>query len=232
VTPDIPRAMRFYTELLGWELTRETYGEFAYPRIRCRGDDHGGFLPIERYGGELPHWLAYVLVDEVDEATSRAEESGGSVRVPPTNAGQFGRFAILVDPQGAAIALISAFVPEHPAGVFIWDELMTSDVQGAEAFYERLLGWDCNIAHIGPSGPYRFFKLGEADVGGLMEKLAYLAEPTWLPYLSVEDVDATARRADELGATLAVSPTQIVDIGRYAIAADPLGALFGIYRPD
>jgi predicted enzyme related to lactoylglutathione lyase len=171
-------------------------------------------------------------VDDVDEVTSRVEDSGGAVRVPPTNAGEFGRFAILVDPQGAAIGVISAFVPVHPAGVFIWDELMTSDVQGAESFYARLLGWECNIAHIGPSGPYRFFKLGGKDVGGLMEKLDYMAEATWLPYVAVEDVDEVAREARELGAVLAVSPTQIVDIGRFAIAVDPVGAPFGIYRPD
>lgn len=230
VTADIPRAMQFYTELFGWSLSNQTYGEFALPRIESSGSQHAGFLPLQEYGGELPHWLAYVLVDDIEDVTRRAAENGGQVLVRPTEAGAFGCFSVIGDPQGATISLITEFVPEHPAGLFLWDELMTTRIDAAERFYDALFGWRSIEDHIGPSGTYRFFQRGPDNVAGLMAKPEYLAMPQWTTYLSVEDVDTAARRVVELDGALAVDPTDIVDIGRFAVAVDPTGAVFGIYK--
>lgn len=193
-------APRFYTELFGWEPEMEQ--------------------------GEPPHWLAWVLVDDVDRVAARVEELGGRVR--DNERGE----TIVTDPQGAQLGLTSSAEPPDPAGRFNWDELMTSDVERARDFYGGVFGWTSVRSDIGPSGMYTYFASGADEIAGVMEKLDYLATPTWLPYVDVQDIEMLARRARDLGAHLAVEPTPIIDYGWFAVLADPAGALLGLARPD
>jgi predicted enzyme related to lactoylglutathione lyase len=231
LTTEVEKAARFYSELLGWEIGTRTPGETDYPLIEAGGVQHGGFVALGADDGVAPQWLSYVRVADVDTASHRVVELGGEIHKPPTDIPGIGRFAIFGDPHGALLALISLGEDAPPPeGVFLWDELMTTDISGAESFYGDLFGWRCFEDHVGPSGTYRFFQDGDANVAGLMEKPLYLALPLWMTYLAVEDVDSAAERVLELRGTIAVEPTEIVDIGRFAIAVDPTGAVFGLFR--
>jgi len=176
--------------------------------------------------GDRAHWLAWVHVEDVERVAARAEELGGEVRADERGD------VVVTDPQGAELGLTSRAEPADPAGRFNWDELMTSDLDGARDFYGGLFGWTSERSDIGPSGMYTYFAAGGEEVAGVMEKLDYLATPAWLPYVDVQDIDAVARSARELGANLPVEPTPIVDYGWFAVMADPAGALLGISRPD
>jgi uncharacterized protein len=57
------------------------------------------------------------------------------------------------------------------------------------------------------------------------------APPSWMSYVSVEDADATAGRARELGATLYAEPFDVFDAGRMAVISDPEGAVFALWQP-
>jgi len=173
--------------------------------------------------GDRAHWLAWVHVEDVEQSAVRAKELGGQVRTNERDE------VIVTDPQGAELGLTSRAQPSDPVGRFNWDELMTADVEGARDFYRGLFGWTSDRTEIGPSGMYTHFAAGGEEVAGVMEKLDYLATPAWLPYVDVQDIDAVARHARELGANLAVEPTPI---GWFAVMADPAGALLGISRPD
>jgi predicted enzyme related to lactoylglutathione lyase len=114
-------------------------------------------------------------------------------------------------------------------GAFSWSELQTSDVEGAKKFYGGLLGWATEDF---PSGdmPYTIVKAGEDMVGGIMSLPAQCAgvPPHWGVYITVEDVDASAQKATELGGTIVVPPMDIQDVGRFSVIRDPQGAVFSI----
>lgn len=115
-------------------------------------------------------------------------------------------------------------------GDFIWYELMTSDLDGAEAFYGPLLGWTFNEPP--PEGmDYRIFSSGKDGVGGLMALPdGAPMPPMWLGYIGVDDVDARAARIRNAGGQIHVEPQDIPGVGRFAFVADPQGVPFYIMR--
>jgi predicted enzyme related to lactoylglutathione lyase len=114
-------------------------------------------------------------------------------------------------------------------GAFSWNELMTPDPEAAGAFYRALFGWTVEAMNMA-AGPYRVVKCGETAVGGLMDMPpdAKGMPPMWTPYVTVDDVDATARRCVELGGTVLLPPTDIPTVGRFAAIRDPQGALLNV----
>ena len=80
-------------------------------------------------------------------------------------------------------------------------------------------------------GTYTLFKHEGKEVGGMMKKPAQAEGPSaWLLYVAVQDVDATAQKIGDLGGCLFVPPSDIPDVGRFAVAADPNGAAFAIFK--
>jgi hypothetical protein len=140
-----------------------------------------------------------------------------------------GRMAILVDPQGA---FVSAYQGEASSeGVFVWDELGTSDADGAQRFYEAVFGW--TTKDMGKEfGGYRIFERGDAQVGGLMTNPKPEIPAMWTPYVGVDDTDAMCAKAKGLGAEVIVDPMDVPTVGRFAILKDPQGAVFGIIKGE
>lgn len=117
---------------------------------------------------------------------------------------------------------------------FIWYELMTSDPDAAEAFYRAVVGW--NTADAGQPGMrYTILSAGERGMGGLTaipeDAAAAGARPGWLGYIAVPDTDAAAKRIGEAGGRVHRAPADIPDVGRFAVVADPGGAMFMLLTP-
>lgn len=225
-------AKRFYTDLFGWEL--EPFaggGEMQYDMIKSGGAMHGGFASPQ--GDIPPHWLSHVLVDDVDETVRRAEAAGGTVRFGPTEFPEVGRFAIVADAQGAAFSLYAAAGEAMPSnGIFLWDELHTSDIADAKSFYREILGWTATDRDMGGGTTYTIFERSGGDqVGGCFGLSDGEPVSNWFVYIGTEDVDASVERAKELGATIVHEPTDIPEIGRFAVVQDPVGAFFGLFKP-
>ncbi|GFO56349.1 glyoxalase [Geomonas sp. Red276] len=110
-------------------------------------------------------------------------------------------------------------------GSFSWFELRTTDVSGAERFYTRLFGWSTE-PWTGKEG-YRLIKVNGREVGGIVEtpSVEALGTSRWGIYVTVTDVDATARKAPELGGKVLVEPTDIPRVGRFCVIRDPQGAI-------
>ena len=83
---------------------------------------------------------------------------------------------------------------------------------------------------MGPAGTYTIFMQGEQPTGGCMTLPQEGAPPHWMSYVKVDDVDASTNKAKELGAKVFVQPTDIPDIGRFSVIADPSGATLGLYK--
>jgi predicted enzyme related to lactoylglutathione lyase len=233
ISDDVAKATKFYSELLGWQTEIFKPGEFDYPMINVNEQMHGGFGPAR--GGAPAHWLGHVVVDDVDETAAKAEAAGGKLLAEPMDIPEVGRMVIIQDPQGA---VISAFSPTGeasvPEGTFLWDELMTTDVDGAKSFYRELFGWTASDMDMGEAGTYTIFqRAGDVSVAGCMAtQPGSDIPPHWNTYLATDNVDATVEKAKELGASVYVEPTDTPDVGRWAVLADPTGATFGLLQPS
>ena len=120
---------------------------------------------------------------------------------------------------------------EH--GDFIWYELMTTDADAAQAFYQGLLGWEVQDASQ-PEMAYRQFSKDGTMVGGILplseEMQQAGAASLWAGYVGVDNVDSTAAKISSSGGAVLLAPRTIEGVGRFAYVADPQGAVFYIMR--
>jgi predicted enzyme related to lactoylglutathione lyase len=114
-------------------------------------------------------------------------------------------------------------------GEFSWNELVSNNVALAKKFYTSLFGWKAEAFPGG--GDYTLFKQGDTMVGGLMQCPKPGLPSHWLPYVMVQDVDATAAKAKTLGAQVVMEPFDVQTVGRVAVLVDPHGASFGLFKP-
>lgn len=115
--------------------------------------------------------------------------------------------------------------PMKQHGAFSWNELMTTDVDGAKAFYSELFGWTLEDVKPGEMD-YTLAKVDGQDVAGIMKKPKEMADlpSVWGSYVTVGNVDESAKLAEKLGAKTIVEPTDIPGIGRFCMILDPQGA--------
>ena len=124
--------------------------------------------------------------------------------------------------------------PMKEHGVFSWNELMTTDVPAAKAFYRDALGWELRDLNNGGMN-YTTARQGEREVAGIMTmpKDAPGMPPAWGSYVTVDDVDARVARVEKLGGRVLVAPRDIPMVGRFAVIADPQGAMLALITyPD
>jgi uncharacterized protein len=118
-------------------------------------------------------------------------------------------------------------------GRFVWYELMTTDVAAARTFYTKVLGWGAQDASM-PNLAYTFFTVGNAFASGLMglpeaaRKTG--APPRWIGYVGVDDVDAAVDRIGRLGGAVYVPPTDLLNVSRFSIVADPQMASLALIK--
>jgi predicted enzyme related to lactoylglutathione lyase len=118
----------------------------------------------------------------------------------------------------------------HPPGAFSWADLQTDDLDRAKSFYGDLFGWSYDDIPIGDGAVYSMAKVQGHRVAGLGERQDESMPPHWNCYVTVDDVDAAAARAGELGANVVAPPFDVFDAGRMAAFADPQGAVLSVWQ--
>ena len=122
---------------------------------------------------------------------------------------------------------------QQPYGSFCWYELMTPDVPAAQRFYGEVIGWKSQMAD--QPEPYSLLLAGDVPVAGALPMSAASgqddARSFWLGYISVPDADAYAGKVTEAGGTLHSAGQDIPGVGRFAVVADPGGAVFVLFTP-
>jgi predicted enzyme related to lactoylglutathione lyase len=117
---------------------------------------------------------------------------------------------------------------------FVWYEFHTPDAGTAEKFYRAVLGWGAQEAGM-PDRRYTFVTVGDTPIGGLLEKPANSfpagAKAGWLGYIGVRNADEFAKRVQQAGGVVHREPETIPDVGRFAVVADPQGAMFVLFQP-
>lgn len=119
------------------------------------------------------------------------------------------------------------------ANRFVWYELMTTDPAAAQRFYGRVTGWNAVDSGLSDRS-YTILSVGEVPFGGLMaippEATKAGLGPCWMGYIGVDDVDAMAKRLAAAGGTVHRAAEDIPEVGRFAVVADPQGALFNLFK--
>lgn len=112
-------------------------------------------------------------------------------------------------------------------GVFSWSELITTDIDAAKHFYSQLFGWTLEDMPLAEGRTYTVASVGDRQIGGIMAMLPHMQgiPSHWGIYVTVDDVDATAQQAQQLGATICHGPQDIPGVGRFCVIQDPQGAV-------
>ena len=121
---------------------------------------------------------------------------------------------------------------------FFWYELMTTDIEAAREFYADVVGWRPESFQSSDlSGrPYIVMNAGDRGVGGIMklpdDAAASGMPPAWLGYIYSADTDASVEALKKAGGKVHRAPEDIPDVGRFAVVADPQGAMFMFLHPN
>jgi predicted enzyme related to lactoylglutathione lyase len=199
-------------------------------------------------------WNTYVWVESADEAAAKVLEAGGRVLTDPFDVMDAGRMAVLTDPEGAAFCVWQAKQHKgarivNEPGSLNFNGLDVRDADGAKSFYRSVFGWETLSLGGGAEmwrlpGYGEFLEQGDPGLGKRMaesgapegfEDVVATLNPIaadqpdvpahWSVTFAVDDADATADRAAELGGQVVVAPFDAPWV-RMTVITDPQGATF------
>ena len=121
-------------------------------------------------------------------------------------------------------------MPEYSAGVPMWIDFSSPDLDKSRAFYEGLLGWE---SQVGPpeAGGYTIFQLNGKMVAGGGPTVGPDQHPAWSQYVKTADASATAQKVKDAGGEVVMGPMDVMDQGTMAVLRDPTGAHISIWQP-
>ena len=225
-----------------------------YFMARIRGLDVGAVGSIPEGAPQVATWNTYIWVDSADDTAAKVREAGGNVVMEPFDVMDAGRMAVVTDPEGAMFMLWQAnqnkgsqVVNEHGTNNF--NNLNTRDLEGARAFYGAVFGWE-TLDLDGGAVMWRLPGYGdhlEELTPGLRKGMEEMGAPSgfedvvaginqisadqpdtpahWGLTFAVDDADAIAAQATELGGKVLMPPFDAPWV-RMAVIADPQGATF------
>jgi len=233
LTPNAAGAHEFYAKALGWEQ-QAWENDPSYVMFTGRSGPVGATVESK---SATPHWRPYISTRDVDATVEAASRLGGRIETPPTPLPDGGRYAVLVDPQGAPFGIHAAGNTANaapPPPEFTWHELATSVAPGiAFGFYGALFDWDEIREHdMGTEGTYLIFGLAGRELGGMYDKGAggKPGAAYWLGYVGVEDLEGTIGRAKAARGSLLMGPMDVPGGDRVAHLMDPYGAFFALHK--
>ncbi len=245
MTTDKDDAGRFYAHVVGWELKDFGSPEMGYKIFEANGVGVGGMMELtdeHKAEGIPPNWTRYVAVDDVDASARLFEEKGGKIMRPPFDIPEVGRMAVVTDPFGAVLCIMTprpmeggGSFPKEPQsmnGHVGWNELFTDDVDHAMAFYGDVFGWTKNRDFdMGEMGPYRIFGYAGhdgKDIGGIMKRLPQVPVCHWGYYFNVDGLEDAITRVSTGGSKVINGPMPVPGDSWIANCQDPHGAYFSL----
>jgi len=117
--------------------------------------------------------------------------------------------------------------PMQTHGMFSWSELYAGNGDAMKRFYTAVLGWTFDDMPM-PDGAYPVIKAGDSGIGGVVP--AGNGVKGWLPYVTVDDVEAAVAKATKSGGKVISPAMDIPTVGRIATLADPEGSVFAVIK--
>ncbi len=253
--PDPEAAVDFYTGLFGWTFENvmppASGGKYFIARLHGGTVAAVGSAPAS--APSTAAWDTYVSVASADETAARVRDAGGSVVTEPVDVMDAGRTAVFADPEGATFCVWQAGVHKgaqvvNEPGSLNFNGLNTRDVEGAKSFYGSVFGWE--TLSTGGAAMWTLAGYGDdlerndpgirrrvAEVGGPVGFEDVVAsinpipgdqlhvQPHWSVTFAIDDADALAEKANELGGTVVIPPFDAPWV-RMTVITDPQGATF------
>jgi|SRR6516225_6326760 len=234
LTPQPEEARAFFGQLLGWSYV-ELPGVGHV--VKVAGHEIGGLFDLA--GPNVPQRTppligVMVKVESADAMVEKVTSLGGKAK-PAFDIMENLRMSVCFDPNGAEFDVwepkkghgtdVDSSLPGAPS----WFETMTTDVDRATKFYSALFGWTPRAMPMRGSN-YSTFKLGSADVAGMIQITPQMGElrPHWVTYFTVKDVAATADDALGLGGKLCMTIKEVPGICRFCGITSPQGVTFRV----
>ncbi|GAA1391966.1 VOC family protein [Luteococcus peritonei] len=224
---DPEAAASFLEQVLGWQVD-DGNEELGGYRVAMSQQMAAGAIapamPAEGQQHEGDETIVYLATDDVEASCARIDELGGQVEFGPHDVAELGRMAVATDPLGNRFGLwqagsLGGFSAVNDHGLPTWFEVRGKDLDRLGSFYGELFGLELEDREV--SG--QRYLLGEEV--GITD-----AEPGWMAYYWVDDLDAAVETARGLGAELVAGPVDF-QYGRFADLRTPGGAALGLFHP-
>ena len=251
MTPDVAAITPFYRAVAGWTIPAQgsalPNGGQYHIITRATGGNAGGVLalsPEMLAGGARPFWFPYFHVADVAAVLEQASGMGATVWMELQDIPGTGQMALIADPQGAPFYIMAptppAGAPDAKSDAFDrlkpghcrWMQLDTTDAPGANAFYTALFDWNTDkTMSLGPAGDYRFIEFEGAQIGAFNPMIAQGAQPQWLMYFGVADIEAARDAVQANGGTIAKDIHEVPGGEFVLVTTDPAGAAVAFVGP-
>ena len=254
--PDPVDAARFYSGLFGWQAEDAMPPDAGthYYMARIGGRDVAAISSQPPGAPPQAMWNTYIRVESADDAAARVREAGGRVLSEPFDVFDAGRMGVFADPEGAVFCVWqpgshrgSAAVNEH--GAVNFNNLHTDDVEAARAFYGAVFGWTTidagspmwalpgygdHLEELNPGLRAGMKQMGAPE--GFENVVATIlpregGPARWSVTFAVDDVDAIAARARELGGSVLAEPQNAPWV-RFALLAERQSRWRAASQPD
>jgi predicted enzyme related to lactoylglutathione lyase len=234
VTDNAAAARPFYAQLFHWRF--QAVGNYLVAMSDSR--PLAGIIQKPRPASNpnaKPRWFGYISVPDLKKAESVVTRGGGRTVASRTDFPGRGEQAVFADPEGAIFGVIksSAGDPEDflaEPGDWIWMQLLSRDPRKAGEFYQKVAKYDL-VENTQPNRLNDYVLVSKGFARGTIRALPTEradVNPTWLPYVRVQNVSETAALARQLGGTILVEPRPELFQGKVGVIADPSGAAIGI----
>lgn len=252
MTSDPDAAAEFYGAVIGWKIAAHSDEQSASDGmdyrmiVRDDGGMAGGVLKLTGEmiaGGARPCWMPYFYVPDVDAEIASIEAEGGKLQMPATDL-PVGRIAMVADPQGVPIYLMTPVPPpgapadarsdvfnENAVQRVRWNELASKDQEGSMDFYARHFGFEFkDRMPMGDMGDYCFISHHDKTLGAIMRK-NWDNAVLWDFYFGVPSVTAAKMAIESNGGSVMSGPMEVPGGDWVVFGTDPQGARFGVVGP-
>ncbi len=232
--PDLPKAVEFYSSVLGWNLVDkgEEFGHYHIADVD--GRSAAGVGPVMQEG-QPSFWTVYLATDDADGTAKLVTENGGSLLFEPMDVPDQGRMAIATDSTGGVFGIwqpagMNGIGVYNEAGGLTWEDARLADPGAGKQFYTAVFGYSYQPVPGAPDDYSTFHAGGDAlgGMGGMMGGPE--GTPShWLAYFAVPDADAAVAAVEQRGGAV-LMPAETTPYGRMAVVTDPFGASFAVIQ--
>lgn len=247
MTTDPDGARDFYGKVVGWKIGAQPGLKAGGPDyrhiIRDDGGSNGGVLGLTEEmctGGARPCWMGYLFVADVDAAVTAIVADGGTSLMPAFDL-EVGRIAMLMDPQGVPIYVMTPIPPpgkeSEGSGAYdrravqhvSWNELRALDIDAAKAFYAKHFNFEFNESiPMGAMGDYWFIDHDGQTIGAMLQQSEQSPAGLWNYYIRVADIDVATEMVKANGGQVLHGPIEVPDGDWIINGTDPQGAPFSL----
>ncbi|MQW23367.1 MULTISPECIES: VOC family protein [unclassified Lactococcus] len=230
---DTKAAVEFYTSLFGW--TSQSIGDenFEYHILLNNGKTVGG-LSGKMNPYQPTQWLTYLETDDIEKTISEVTENGGQIYMPATDM-PGGKFTVASDPAGSPFGIVEGTGMNealNEVGGICWYELELNKAFNTTVdFYSAVFGWQAHTEIDTPEMTYLTVRQMLGIYTGPDFPAYFKDQSQWSVTFAVEDVEAIAKTAEGLGATVEAVRTG-TPYGDFAMLRDPQGAFFVAMKPN